>query len=529
MAYFNSVRTVVVHALMAAVAATTGVYVFDYWAKQAAHAELLLVQISAELHELSSLEWQAIAMEKVDAGLEQRVSEVRVQVDKLRGAIEGSDDGVSELNTIYRNFTVALEREFGLIKSNENAEAHRFDQTVVDPLFDELHDKIDKMIIERAAAKERIGSIADVGMVLSLLSAALVVASMFAAFTASRSRQAQRLNAARELTELSSDSSWEQDEHFRFISSSAAALEIGLSPLMMGATRWQLPVDPAATDWPAHRAMLEAHQPFKNFEYKLVADGMSAQWLSTSGKPQFDGGGNFKGYRGTTRNITEQKQAEQALRCSQSELRQLAAHQECVKEDERKRIARDIHDELGQNLMVLRLDVAQMTTDPDFGAATQGRIEAALNQIDTTIKCVRAIINDLRPAVLDLGLHAAIDWQAKEFARRSGIACDVHIDHAEFPMDDQRATALFRSLQESLSNIIRHAKASQVRIDMQRNNGQLYIKIADDGIGVHPDCSGKKKAFGLIGIEERMHALGGTFSTTSEPGNGMTIMLSIPL
>jgi PAS domain S-box-containing protein len=335
---------------------------------------------------------------------------------------------------------------------------------------------------------------------------------------------------ARELAELASDWLWEQDEQFRFTSFSMGVREKGKPPpLTLGMTRWGSDVDPDSADWSAHRATLEAHQPFMNFEYKRQVDGMPAQWFVSSGKPLFDADGNFKGYRGTARDITDRKQAEKALRRSQSELRQLAAHQERIKEDERKRIAREIHDELGQNLMAIRLDVTNMAACADSAAISKEQIEAALRQIDATIKGVRAIINDLRPAVLDLGLHAAVEWQAKEFERRSGIACEVHIDHAEFALDEQCATALFRSVQESLTNIIRHAQASQVWIDMQRTDGRLFLKIADNGVGADPNYRRKAKVFGLNGIEERVQGLGGTFCATSEPGKGMTIELSIPI
>lgn len=405
MAYFKSVRTVVVSAVMVALVAATGIYAFSYWARQAADAELLLVKISMELHTLNSLEWQAISKGKVDAGLEKKAFESRKRIDELKAAIKGTDDFLDEFNVVYRDFILAMDQEYRLIKSGKLDEARAFDDTLVDPLFDKLHDKIEEISVEMATAKERIGSIADVGMALSLVSAALIVASMFSGFTARQIRQAKKLR----------------------------------------------------------------------------------------------------------------------------ETRELALHHERIKEEERKRIARDIHDELGQNLMALRLDVVRMTAAPDLMTATKEQIEAALNQIDTTIKSVRTIINDLRPAVLDLGLHAAIEWQAKEFERRSGIACDVHIDHAEFSLDDQRATALFRSVQESLNNIIRHAQARQVWIDMQLKDGQLYMTISDDGVGGNLNSRKKDNAFGLIGIEERMHALGGTFSVASEPGHGVTIMLSIPV
>jgi signal transduction histidine kinase len=217
------------------------------------------------------------------------------------------------------------------------------------------------------------------------------------------------------------------------------------------------------------------------------------------------------------------------LRYSRAMLRKLTANQENVREDERKRIARDIHDELGQNLMVLRMDVSMMGSQPDAIALTRARVDAALNQIDTTIRSVRTIMNDLRPSVLNLGLHAALEWQAQQFQRRSGIACALHMDHDEFELDDKRSTALFRIVQESLSNILRHAGASLVHIGMQRSEDSLCIKICDDGVGLAPDSRKKLNAFGLVGIEERIYALGGTFSMMNNPRHGMTVTVSIPL
>jgi signal transduction histidine kinase len=529
MAYLNSVRKVTVSAVMVAIAAAMAVFAFGYWARQAAHSELLLAQIKAELHALSALEWQAIASGRVNADIAQKASHVRTHIDKFREGIKGPDDCLDEFNDQYRVYISAMDREYGLIKAKKLAEAKEFDESVVDPLFDKLHREIEVIAGELADARQTVSLMADAGMALSLLSAALIVSYLFSSFNARQRREAQKLSVARELTELSSDSSWEQDEHFRFTRLADGGTGKGVSPLIIGATRWQLPVDLDASDWAAHRATLEAHQPFRNFEYKLMIDEMPVQWISSSGKPIFDAEGNFKGYRGTSRNITDRKQVEEALRRSRLQLRQLANYQEQVKEDERKRIARDIHDELGQNLLALRLDLVRMSSNPDLDAATKERISAALNQIDSTIKSVRAIMNDLRPAVLNLGLHAAVEWQAKEFERASGIACELHIDHEEFAIDEQRATAMFRSLQESLNIVIEHAQVKQVWIDLQQSDGQLCIRIADDGIVEHPNSRRKKDAIGLIGIEERMRAQGGTFAMTSDPEHGMTITLSVPV
>jgi PAS domain S-box-containing protein len=336
---------------------------------------------------------------------------------------------------------------------------------------------------------------------------------------------------ARELAKLSSDWFWELDEHFCFTrhSTMTREVQVGWPSVLLGTSLWALPVDPEAADWTTLRMQLEAHLPFKNFEYKRLINGSSMQWLSASGKPLFDANGQFKGYLGTATNIHARKQAEQALRESESVLRQLAGHLQQVREDERKRIARDIHDDLGQNLMVLRIDVARMASRSDSAALTAERIAAALRQVDTTIKALRAIINDLRPAALDLGLPAALEWQATEFAQRTGMVCQLQIGDDEFALDEQCATALFRIVQEALSNVVRHARASRVQIDLQRTDGLLLLKIADDGIGL--DTNGLKKAnnFGLLGIKERTVALGGTLSIISHPGQGTMIVLSVPL
>lgn len=343
---------------------------------------------------------------------------------------------------------------------------------------------------------------------------------------------------SRQLADLSSDWSWEQDEHFRFtaISTNFATLYTKLMgenapppPDILGTTRWELPVDLNASDWPAHRALLEAHQAFKDFEYKALVNGIPPQWISTSGEPLFDALGYFKGYLGTSRIISDRKQAEEALHRSRSELRNLANYQQGIREDERKRIARDVHDGLGQDLISLRIKVSMMAVLLESAAVTKSGLDAALEHIDTIIDAVRVIINDLRPAALDIGLHAAVEWQLMDFERRTGIVCELNIDHEEFALDDTRATALFRIVQESLTNIIKHAQANRVQIKMQRKSNTLVMTITDDGIGFSSDFRKKANAFGLIGIEERIHTLTGTFSIISNPGQGARMMLTIPI
>lgn len=228
--------------------------------------------------------------------------------------------------------------------------------------------------------------------------------------------------------------------------------------------------------------------------------------------------------------ISEREIAERALRQSQDELRELASYQERIKEDERKRIAREIHDELGQNLLALRIDIAMLhartgTSHPKLNKKVHG----VLDHIDSTMKAMRAIINNLRPTVLDLGLNAAIEWQVKEFQRRTGIACELLMSDQELAVDDGRATALFRILQESLNNVFRHARATRTRIEVQCRDDRLYMTVADNGVGIFPGCRRQANSFGLVGIKERISALHGDFNIETGQDAGTAITVSIPL
>lgn len=227
--------------------------------------------------------------------------------------------------------------------------------------------------------------------------------------------------------------------------------------------------------------------------------------------------------------INERRLAEEALRQSQEELRQLASYQERIKEDERKRIAREIHDELGQNLLALRIDIAMLhartgATHPKLNKKVHG----VLDHIDSTMKAMRAIINNLRPTVLDLGLNAAIEWQVKEFQRRTGIACELQMPDYELEMDDGRATALFRILQESLNNVFRHARATRARIEVHSSDERLVMQVADNGVGIFPGCRRKANSFGLVGIKERVSTLGGELHIETAQDAGTTLTVSIP-
>lgn len=226
----------------------------------------------------------------------------------------------------------------------------------------------------------------------------------------------------------------------------------------------------------------------------------------------------------------ELRDSEARLKSSHDSLQRLAAHADHIKEDERRRIAREIHDELGQNLLALRIeaDMLASRTEGQHSRLNQ-RARWTLSQIDRTIKSVRQIINDLRPNVLDLGLGAAVEWQIAEFIRRTGIRCELNGERDDIKLSDSAATALFRILQESLTNIERHAKATQVNVTLQVDSRRISMAVTDNGIGFESEGRTKPGSFGLVGIEERSRILGGTSSVTSLPGRGTTVSVSVPL
>lgn len=272
----------------------------------------------------------------------------------------------------------------------------------------------------------------------------------------------------------------------------------------------------------------EAHQPF-SMEYRLRNHDGHYHYLLAHGVPRTAPTGRFLGYIGSCTDISERKKVEEALRHSRQMLRHLVSYQERVREDERKRIAREIHDDLGQNLLALRIDVSMLHARTGRShPRLNERVGIALSHIDATMKAVRAAINNLRPTVLDLGLNAAIEWQVQDFQRRSGIACELAMED-DVTLDDNRATALFRILQESLNNVIRHAQASRVRIDLYRDGDKIVMMIADDGIGLYPDCRRKANSFGLVGIQERINALGGELEIDSDPHRGTMLIVSLPV
>jgi PAS domain S-box-containing protein len=232
------------------------------------------------------------------------------------------------------------------------------------------------------------------------------------------------------------------------------------------------------------------------------------------------------------RDITERVYAEQALRRSREELQQLSDSILATREEEKRRIARELHDDLGQRLSALKMDMTMLAADVSEGRETRGILEdiTAMNGvIDDTVASVRRIASDLRPALLDeLGMLTAIEWLANDFSGRYGLPVSVDGEDADVP--EQTAIAMFRIVQEALSNVVRHADATAIRVSLINREGEIELQVRDNGVGWDkgPSANGPRKSLGLLGIRERVRLLGGTVTVDSQPGNGFCLTVMIP-
>ncbi len=222
----------------------------------------------------------------------------------------------------------------------------------------------------------------------------------------------------------------------------------------------------------------------------------------------------------------------EALQESKNSLQQLVAHQDQIKEEERKRFAREIHDELGQNLLALRIDTSRLHARTAHSHPRLHEwVSLVLSNVDATIKSVRSIIHDLRPFELELGLQAAVEWQLKEFERKNGVACHLSINEATFDyaLSDGQTLAIFRILQESLSNIVRHSQATKAEVTLSWSERTFSMVVKDNGVGIYPNDKRKANSFGIAGIKERVNALGGELIIDSSAGDGTVLSVNIPV
>jgi PAS domain S-box-containing protein len=230
--------------------------------------------------------------------------------------------------------------------------------------------------------------------------------------------------------------------------------------------------------------------------------------------------------------IASRKETEAALEESQRQLRSLSQHLQVAREEERKRIAREVHDELGQALSVLKIDVRCLGDALAGGdvAALKEQLESIARGLDTTVQKVREICAELRPAILyHFGLPAAIEWLIKEFQKKSEIECSLELGTDELALDHDLALALYRMLQEGLTNIMRHAGARQAKVSLTKDEQHLFMRIEDNGKGITEEDINHPGSFGIIGMIERARFWDGSVRFESVPGKGTTVTVNMPI
>jgi two-component system sensor histidine kinase UhpB len=268
-------------------------------------------------------------------------------------------------------------------------------------------------------------------------------------------------------------------------------------------------------------------------EYRLLARDGTVYWFRDQAEVVRDEAGQPLFMQGMLVDITPNKLAEHALRQSQDALRRLSAHQENIKEQERKRIAQEIHDELGGLLTGIKAYISvAIERNAAGGAPPNPLLTDAATLAQDAIATVRRVITDLRPSVLDqLGVWAALEWHAGQIAQRSGLHVHCHIaaEAAALELGPERGTMLFRVVQEALTNVVRHAEARHVDLDVALQPGLLLLTVADDCKGIAAERLLNHESWGILGMHERSRHFAGELTITGEPGQGTTLQLRLPL
>lgn len=281
----------------------------------------------------------------------------------------------------------------------------------------------------------------------------------------------------------------------------------------------------------ALKAHIDDRHPY-DIEYRVHTRTGEYRWIQSRAQALWDTAGRAYRMVGWILDVTDRRRADEALRESREELQRLSANIQHIREEEKTRIARELHDDLGQLLTAMKIDMGR------FERTIQGKIDehatSALRSIygliDQLVASVRRIAADLRPVMLDdLGPIPAIDWFIHEFSARHGIAVNAQLDINEVAFNRDSGTEVFRMVQEALTNIARHSGAKEAEVEIAREEPFCIVKISDNGRGALPDARRNRKSFGLIGMRERAARLGGELSVATAPGEGFALTVTLPL
>jgi PAS domain S-box-containing protein len=265
-------------------------------------------------------------------------------------------------------------------------------------------------------------------------------------------------------------------------------------------------------------------------DLRLILPDGSMKYVHSIGHPVLNEAGELVEFTGAVVDATDRKRAEAELRRSVDQLRALAARVQDAREEERTRVAREIHDELGQALTSIKIDLSSLIHEFPPEPQQLKRIESISTIVDQTIKSIRRISTELRPGILDdLGLIAAVEWAAEEFEARTGTKCRLDLPDNDGAIDPDRATAVFRILQETLTNVARHAKATCVDVRLLKESAGVILEVHDNGKGATEEQLSAAESLGIRGMRERALLLGGELIIQGVPSQGTSIRVSIPL
>lgn len=269
----------------------------------------------------------------------------------------------------------------------------------------------------------------------------------------------------------------------------------------------------------------------RTHEFRLKATGSDYLWVKGFFENVVDERGKILNVKCLLLDINEQKKVEEQLKASQEEMRNLALYFESLREDEKKKLAFEIHDELGHLLTAMKLEMAWLLKKKHLREdVLNEKLLKLTEMVETTIRKVRSISSQLRPSILDhFGIVAAIEWQAKEFQRQTAIRCRINLPKQELQLDEQKSIVVFRVFQEILTNIARHAKATRVDVNLVIDDNYLNLIVSDNGKGIKPEDISAKKSLGIIGMKERATSVNGKLTIHGVSNIGTTVTLTIPI
>ena len=324
----------------------------------------------------------------------------------------------------------------------------------------------------------------------------------------------------------------DQNESFPYVSNASETL-LGLSPhtLMSNATlfsRLILPSDKKNYE----RLLKESAEKLSTLNWEgciQVKGDDDIKWISLRATPKMAADGGIL-WGGIMMNITRNKLAESEIAHSREQLAELSSYLQRVKEHERARIAREIHDDIGGTLTAIKCELVPcMDSSPRSSDFYQKKATIVESLVDHVIDSTRRISMDLRPGILDFGIVAAAQWQAREYSRRTGISVHVLCEKEEILLDSDLSVAIFRIFQEILTNIFKHAHATDVWVKLAESKGKIILEVSDNGCGINPQDMNKQDSFGIRGMRERCQQLKGSFHISGEPGKGTKISILIPI